>query len=139
MAAWIRGPIILWLFSLCGKHGSERFDSIPPDRAYSGVAISAHNEFVAYRKGLSPDFDGAYVDLRYKSVGDPKPVRFPGEGSLRTFNFDSSGRAIYYIREQENGARDCYYLDLSRQVAQAPVKVNRDGRTNYCISQPRTP
>jgi hypothetical protein len=90
-------------------------------------------------KGTYPNYDGAYVDLRYERGGDPKPVRLPGEGSLYTFNFDPSGTALYYIRELENGARDCYYLDLSRQVAQAPVKVNRDGRTDYCISQPLAP
>jgi hypothetical protein len=127
------------LFSLSGRHSTVRFDSISPNSEYRAVEISAHNEFVAYSKGVSPDYDGAYVDLRYKTGGNPKPVRFPGEGTLLYFNFDSSGTALYYIREQENGARDCYYLDLSRQVAQAPVKVNRDGRTRHCISQPLPP
>jgi hypothetical protein len=103
------------------------------------VRISAHNEFVAYSKGIYPNYDGANVDLRYDTAGDPKPVRLPGEGTLHSFNFDSSGTALYYIRELENGARDCYYLDLSRQAAQAPVKVNRDGRTNQCSAQPLTP
>jgi hypothetical protein len=129
----------LVLFSLSGRHSTDRFDAISPDSEYRDVVNGANNQFVAYSKGVSPDYDGAYVDLRYETGGDPKPVRFPGEGTLRSFNFDSSGTAIYYIREQQNGSRDCYYLDLSRQVAQAPVKVNRDGRTDHCMSQPLTP
>ncbi|MES1186272.1 MAG: hypothetical protein ABUL60_20845 [Myxococcales bacterium] len=131
--------IHLLLFSLSGRHSRDRFDSIPPDNEYRDVRISAHNEFVAYTKGVYPNYDGAYVDLRYNTSGDPKPVRLPGEGTLYSFNFDSSGTALYYIRELDNGARDCYYLDLSRQVAQAPIKVNRDGRTNQCSAQPLTP
>lgn len=122
----------LLLFSLSGQHSRDRIDSIPPDSEYKYVQFSAHNEFLAYAKGIYPDYEGAYVDLRYDTGGEPKPVRIPGEGTLRSFYFDSSGTALYYNRELENGARDCYYLDLSRQVAKPPVKINRDGRTNFC-------
>jgi hypothetical protein len=125
-------PIELQLFTL-SHQGSDRFDSIPASSAYRSIQFGADDKFLAYRKGVRDDFDGAYVDLRY---GYPKPVRIPGEGNLYGLKFDASGTGLYYVREKPNGARECFYLDLSRQVAAEPVKVSRDGRVDTWAVQP---
>jgi hypothetical protein len=127
----------LTLFSLSGRHSTDTFDSIPSSSEYRDIELSAHGEFVAYTKGVYPSYDGAYADLRYAANGaDPKPVRLPGDGIVKTFGFDASGAGLYYVREKDNGARECFYLDLSHQVAKAPVKVSRDGRVDRCDPQP---
>jgi hypothetical protein len=127
-------PLALTLFSLSGQRWNQ-IDSIPSGSEYADVQFSAHTEFAAYTKGKYPNYDGAYVDLRY-ALRDPKPVRLPGEGNVYRFELDSSGTGIYYVREKANGARDCFYLDLSGQVAAEPVKVSRNGRVDSCGAQP---
>ncbi|HXK20489.1 MAG TPA: hypothetical protein VNG33_21915, partial [Polyangiaceae bacterium] len=128
----------LELVSLSDRR-SDTIDTIPSGSRYGGMWFSAHAEFAAYTKGTYQNYDGAYVDLRYNTVGDPKPVRLPGEGSVRSLSFDPDGTGLYYVREKDNGARDCAYIDLSHQVARDPVKVNRDGRVDYCLAQPLIP
>ena len=127
----------LTLFSLSGGD-SDSFDSIPPDSEFGYVEISAHGEFVAYTKGVAPNYDGAYVDLRYTPIGDYKPIRLPGDGTVRNLGFDTNGTGLYYVREKDNGARECFFLDLSHQVAKDPVKISREGRVDYCTPQPQT-
>jgi hypothetical protein len=122
-------------FSLAGRRSRSVVDAIPPDSAYRYVQFSAGDQFLAYAKGVYPNYDAAYVDLRYDTIHDPKPVRVPGEGVLYSLNFGSDGLSLYYVRELENGARTCFYLDLSAQVAADPVKISRDGRVDYCESQ----
>lgn len=117
-----------------GGRTHETLDSITPDQRYGDYAITPRAEFVAYTKGVEPSFDGAYVDLRY--AGALKPVRMPGEGTVWSFGFDASGLGLLYIRERDNGARRCFYLDLSAQVAAAPIEIGRDGRVSACVSQP---
>ncbi|HYQ14813.1 MAG TPA: hypothetical protein VEQ58_03620 [Polyangiaceae bacterium] len=120
--------------SFTGVSGPRQaIDSIPASNSYSREVFSAHSEFLAYTRGLAPNYDGAYVDLRYSRR---KPVRLPGEGNVTALDFDAAGTALYDVRERDNGARDCYYLDLSRQVAAEPVKVNGDGRVDFCSPQP---
>jgi hypothetical protein len=128
----------LRLVSLSDRR-SDTIDTIPNGSQYGGMWFSAHAEFAAYTKGVYQNYDGAYVDLRYDTTGDPKPVRLPGEGSVWSVSFDPDGAGLYYVREKDNGARDCSYIDLSHQVARDPVKVNRDGRVDYCIAQPLSP
>jgi hypothetical protein len=123
----------LELFTL-SRTRSDRFDSIPPEQHYSSLRFSAHAEFLAYKKGVDESYEGAYVDLRYHNVHTPKPVRLPGEGSVYGLEFDPDGAGLYYILEKSNGARECFYLDLSQQVAQDPVKLSRAGRVDYCRS-----
>lgn len=125
----------LTAFSLNGRRPTETLDSIPSAGSYENVVVSAHSEFVAYKKGVFPKFDGAYVDLRYDSLGSHAPKRLPGEGSVDSLGFDSSGTGLYYVLEKASGAHECFYLDLSGQVAKPPVKISRDGRVEYCISQ----
>ncbi len=131
-------PVELELFSLRGRR-SDRFDSIPHDHSYQALQLSAKGEFLAYKKGVYQAYEGVYVDLRYH-VGDrPKPVRLPGDGSVYGLELDPSGQALYYVLERANGARECFYLDISQQVAAAPVKVSRAGRVDYCRAQPAKP
>lgn len=113
-------------------------DSIPSTQRYYNLQFSRRNEFFAYYKGdgATRNYEAAYVDLRYHTVVDPEPVRLPGDGKMWTMNFDPDGSALYYIKEQSNGARDCFYLDLSQQVAKDVVKVNRNGRVDHCYAQP---
>lgn len=130
--------IDLELIGVIPTRDNLRLDSIPSTLRYYNFQFNKQSKFFAYYKGdgATRDYDAAYVDLRYHLVTDPKPVRLPGEGSMWIMNFDPDGSALYYIRERADGARDCYYLDLSLQVAKEPVKVNRSGRATRCFAQP---
>ncbi len=123
----------LSLVSLSGRV-SGTLDAIPSGQRFERYEITPGGEFVAYTKGVAPDLDGAYVDLRHPT--GRKPIRMPGDGSVYSFQFDDVGQGLFYIRERDNGARECSYLDLSRQVAQPPVKLSRDGRVDVCVPQP---
>lgn len=145
-AGWLAVPgretetsdVHLDLVSVGQKHSTQNVDAIASNLQFYNLQFSKQDEFFAYFKGdgVERDYDAAYVDLRYPKVVSPKPVRLPGEGKMWTMNFDPDGSGLYYIRQRDNGARDCYYLDLSRQVAQEPVKVNREGRVDHCYAQP---
>lgn len=123
----------LSLVSLSGRP-SKIVDSIAPGERFEQYEITPRGEFVAYSKGSAPNLDGAYVDLRYG--GAPKPIRLPGSGSVADVHFDDTGLGLFYRREESTGASGCYYLDLSHQVAAAPVKIGRDGRVAACAPQP---
>jgi hypothetical protein len=127
----------LTLLGVAPSRDTLRIDSIPPNLQYYNLQFSSGGDFFAYYKGddASRDYDAAYVDLRYPTVVDPEPVRLPGEGKMWTMNFDPDGSALYYIRERSNGARDCFFLDLSQQVAKDPVRINRAGRVDHCYAQ----
>jgi hypothetical protein len=131
-------PVELELFSI-GPGGSQRFDSIPPEQSYVGMQFTKQGEFLVYRKGVYQSYEGAYVDLRYHVHDQPRPIRLPGEGSVYLMQLDPNGLGLYYVLEQANGARPCFYLDLSRQVAAEPVRVSRAGRVDYCGAQPSAP
>jgi hypothetical protein len=127
-------PVALSLFSL--DHGrGEDVDTIAPDQHYGQIEFSSTSEFLAYTKGDEDAYDAAYVDLRYSRR---RAVRLPGEGNVYALEFDPSGRGLFYVREHDNGARDCFYLDLTAQVAKDPVKVSRDGRVEWCAAQTST-
>lgn len=144
-AGWLAVPsreteasdIHLDLVSVGAKHSTQKVDAIPYNLQFYNLQFNKQNEFFAYFKGdgAKREYDAAYVDLRYPKVA-PKPVRLPGEGTMRTMSFDPDGSALYYVRQRDNGARDCYYLDLSQQVAKDAVKVNRSGRVEHCYAQP---
>jgi hypothetical protein len=130
--------IELQLLGVGPGNNTIRVDTIPANLRYLSLQFSKGGDFFAYYKGdsASGTYDAAYVDLRYRRA--PKSVRLPGEGMMSGMKFDPDGSGLYYIRQRDNGARDCFYLDLSRQVAQDPVKVNRDGRVDDCNAQPLT-
>lgn len=129
--------IELTLSSLSGRRSTATLDSIPPETTYRYITFSRQGQFLAYAKGAHPNYDGAYVDLRYNTVADPKPVRLPGDGILYQVSFGGSDSDLYYVREQPNGARECFHLDLAGQVAKEAVKLSRAGRVDYCTAQPK--
>jgi hypothetical protein len=112
-------------------------DTAAADEAFRYVKISAGGSFVAYQKGKDPDYQAAYVDLRYRENWGYRPVRIGGtDGRVNTFSFDTAGTGLYYIYERTNGARECYYVNLAHQVPGEPVKVSRQGRVEGCQPQP---
>lgn len=112
-------------------------DTILPDEEFRRVSISSQGTFVVYQKGKDPDYQTAYVDLRYRENWGYRPVRVGGDdGRVNVFRFDAAGAGLYYVYERANGARECYFLDLSHQVPRDPVKVSREGRVESCLPQP---
>lgn len=112
-------------------------DTAVPDEEFRRVTVSPGAKFVAFQKGKDPDYQTAYVDLRYRENWGYRPVRIGGDdGRINWFHFDDAGTGLYYLYERGNGARECYYVDLSEQVARDAVKLSRDGRVEACWSQP---
>jgi hypothetical protein len=127
----VESNVELRLFTLSDRR-TARLDSIPSEQQYSGVRFSVDAQFLAYTKGADDSYEGAYVDLRYDTAASPKPVRLPGKGSVYGLEFDAEGAGLFYILEKSSGARQCFYVDLSAQVAKEPVQVSRAGRVDYC-------
>lgn len=120
----------LRLFPLKGN--SSQLDEASDGEQIYSPTVSPHGYFVSYLKGIVGNYQGYYVDLRYGALWGYKPMRLPGEGRVLTSSFDAAGTSLYYILERENGARECWYLDLSGQVAAEPRKVSREGRARFC-------
>lgn len=132
-----RGEIELVLGDPTTPGNTHTIDTIPSGDRFSFLHFSDSGEFLVYDKEHGDSWETSYVDLRSGPSSVRPPVKVPGEGLTWTFEFEPGGSNVTYTQRLENGAEPCFFLDLSRQVAEEPVKVSGEGRVEYCVLQPR--